>query len=141
MYKSTPILMVQDNKQISAVKLIACYQYKTSGVHAANLGGTSEALTIDIYGIDKAGDRNLIAKCPLTTNAAVVSPPTPGYVAMGYASCTVSGIPVKQYNYIMYEYDTSLASDFVNLVGQPILTVDVQEYSDMLDSTTQEVTV
>jgi hypothetical protein len=60
---------------------------------------------------------------------------------MGYASNTVTGIQVKQYNYIMYEYDTTKSPDFANLIGQPILTVDVQEYSDMLDSTTQETAV
>jgi hypothetical protein len=134
MYKSTPLLMVQDNKQISAVKLIACYQYRSEGEHLVNKIQTSnDALTIDIYGIDKTGDRNLIAKCPLTTGS--------GYGAMAYASNTVSGIPVKQYNYIMYEYDTAKSPDFANLIGQPILTVDVQEYSDMLDSSTQETAV
>ena len=133
MYKSTPLLMVQDNKQISAVKLIACYQYRSKDSHDVLGTGSSKALTIDIYGIDKTGDRNIIAKCPLTTSL--------GYPAMGYASNTVTGIQVKQYNYIMYEYDTTKSPDFANLIGQPILTVDVQEYSDMLDSTTQETAV
>jgi len=134
MYKSTPLLMVQDNKQISAVKLIACYQYRSAEEHLVNkIPASNDALTIDIYGIDKTGDRNLIAKCPLTTVS--------GYSAMAYASNTVTGIQVKQYNYIMYEYDTTKSPDFANLVGQPILTVDVQDYSDMLDSTTQETAV
>jgi len=135
MYKSTPILMVQDNKQITAVKLISCYQYRSAGAHESdNIGPVLKpALTIDIYGIDKTGDRNLIAKCPLTTGS--------GYAAMAYASDTVTGIRVKQYNYIMYEYDTTKSPDFANLIGQPILTVDVQEYSDILDSTTQETAV
>jgi len=135
MYKSTPLLMVQENKQVSAIKLIACYQYKSAVAHLStgSTPASNNALTIDIYGIDKTGDRNLIAKCPLTTSL--------GYTAMAYASNTVTGIQVKQYNYIMYEYDVANSPDFANLIGQPILTVDVQEYSDMLDSTTQETAV
>ena len=126
--------MVQDNKQISAVKLIACYQYRSGGEHIVNkIPASNDALTIDIYGIDKNGDRNLIAKCPLTTGS--------DYPIMGYASCTVTGLKVKPYNYICYEYNVDGAKDFANLIGQPILTVDVQEYSDMLESSTQETAV
>lgn len=126
---SQPIPMVQDNKQINAVKMYACYMYKTSGSHV--LPGSSpsvtDALMVEIHGIDKTGSDNLIAKCPLYT--------TDGYTANTFASSVVTGIPVKDYPFIYWRYNSEQSQDWNKFVSQPFLAVEAREYPDVLDNT------
>ena len=128
MFKSNPIPMVSENKQVSAVRLITCYQYKSNGVHI-----NSSALNVEIYGIDKNGDENLIAKCPLETTA--------NYKSGGYASNVVVGIQTKEYPFIYYKYDVSTATDFLRMNKQPMLTVDVREFPDVVESNIKTIAI
>lgn len=95
---SQPILMIDKNMQNSAVKIHAVYQYRTTGMHSALVGGDLESTVIHIWGIDKNG-KTLLASCPLNTLS--------GYTAMEIASSVMVGIPVKDYPYINYEYTPS----------------------------------
>ena len=124
MFKSQIIPMIESNMQINAIKLAICYQYKSSGSHTHD--GT--ALNLNIYGIDKTGNDNLIAICPLETTSSGSN-----YGAYEYAASVIVGIPVKDYPAIYYTYDNSLSSNFVKIVGQPMLFAEAREYPDMLD--------
>lgn len=127
MYKSQPQLMIRENAQISAVKLAVCYQYRTGGVHASSeVSLNKKPLIIKLLGIDKDGEHE-IASCPLETTA--------GYASNGYASNVVIGIPEKDYPYMCFSYDTSLAPDFNKMVGVSNLFVDIKPYPDILDAT------
>jgi hypothetical protein len=125
---SQPILMINENKQNSAIKLHVTYQYKSGGVHVVSGGGVLESTVIEVYGINKAG-KTLIATCPLNTNT--------GYTAMEVASSVIVGIPVKDYAYIHYEYTPS--ADFSKIVsgkdgkGGMQMFAEQREYPDSVD--------
>ena len=132
MYKSQPIPMIRENTQMNVVKLTACYQYKTGGKHEANGTGTTKALVIDFYGIDKLGEHH-IASCPLETTATVDT--VQGYIAKNYASSIVECIPSIEYPYVYFAYDKSLAPDFLRMNSLSNLFVEVKEVSDIQPTT------
>lgn len=138
MFKSNPIPMIQGANQITAIKLVACYQYKNSGTHytgtisSYRTAGVDpvvvyDSLKVRIYGIDKRGDTNLIATCPLNT--------TSDYSANEYASSTIVGIQTHDYNFICYTYDVFEAIDFDKMLSLSIIA-DTREIADVLNSNT-----
>lgn len=113
---SQPILMIQNNAQLNAVKLHIQYRYNAAfGLTPVN---------ILIYGINKAG-HTLIATCPLSVLT--------GYTAGEIASQTVVGIPSQDYPYIYYSYTPVVG---FKIIGQPTLDVEMRECPDLLPSTT-----
>ena len=126
MYKSQPIPMIDQGKQISAIRLATCCVYKTAGLHTSLGTGTAKALSIKIHGIDKTGSSSVIAECPLEANA--------GYAAGDYLAQISTSIKVKDYPYICWSYDASQATDFVRLTSAPTMIVEIKEIQDILDS-------
>jgi len=134
MFRSQPISMIQENKQLSMTKLAICYMYSVAGVHnltGTSTGQTGNALELTVYGIDKTGNRTAIAFIPLITLV--------DYQAMTFAASVVIGIPVADFPSIYWTYDMSTSPDFVKIVGQPIMFAEVREYPDILDITTYTV--
>ena len=126
MYRSRPIPMIQGNNQLSIIKLAVCYQYSELGAKTNGSG----ALRLKVYGINKSGNDNLIAICPLETKT--------GYPADGFASSVITGIPVIDYNAIYFTYDVYevgfTAPKFKRIIKQPIMFVEARELSDILDT-------
>ena len=119
MIKSKPISMIQEGKQLSAIRLSICYSYGTGGSHD---GGT-DAAWVNVYGINKNGTgSNLISTTPLITNM--------DYNAGEYASQIITGIPVKDYPYIYWAIDRGI-STFERIHAEPQLFVDVFEMPDL----------
>lgn len=130
MFRSQPVPMVQGGNQLSVVKLAICYMYKNTRVYIdGGISGTTQALRLKIYGIDKTGNGNLIAICPLETKT--------GYSGYQYAASVITGIPVEHYNSIYFTYDqkevNKLSPDFIRIIKQPIMFVDVVVLPDILD--------
>ena len=130
-FRSQPIPMIQENKQISAVKFSFGFQYSNSGEHLVGGGTVKEATVIKVYGINQDGasgtvPRNLIATIPLATTSA--------YTANDVAQSVVIGVPVDDYPFICWEYNPATQAKFVKLVGQPIMFSEVKEFSDVVDA-------
>ena len=121
MFKSQPIEMIDQGKQISAIKLVACYIYKDNGAHTNG----SNSMSIKIHGIDKTGSSTVIAECPLETKA--------GYVGGDYAAQISTSIKVVDYPFICWSYDSSAVPQFVRFTKQPSLMVEIKEVQDILD--------
>jgi len=109
--------MIQNNSQVSAIKLSTNYQYKTSGTRTQD---GSQAIML--YGINKNGS-TLIDTIYLETSN--------GYEGLEIASNTFIGILASEYPWIYLSYTPR--SDLVRIVGQPILHVSVREYPDIID--------
>lgn len=131
MFRSQPISMIQENKQLSMTKLAICYIYASDAAHSTTgnaSGDAGNALQLEIFGIDKVGNHTVIAYISLDTTA--------DYQGMTFAACIAIGIQVADFPSIYWRYDMSTAPDFVKIVGQPIMFAEVREYPDILPTTT-----
>ena len=123
MFKSRPISMIQEGKQMSAIRLTLCYSYGNSGIHDTNLNGEQSPAYVIFYGIDKNGSTsNVISKTALKTNAT--------YGAGDYASQLITGIPIKDYPYVYWAIDRG-RSTFERIHAEPQLFVDIFETPDL----------
>jgi len=125
MFKSSPMSMIQNNMQMSTIRLSVCYQYKTSGAHTNAGTTTGKSPIIEFYGINKTGDQEFIASGDLATTSA--------YVAEEYAATTIIGMPTKEYAYIYWTYDSN-GTDLLRISAKPELNVEVRECSKVLDT-------
>jgi len=124
MVKTNPIPMIKDHKQLSSVRIYTCFQYTDSGLHVYG-----NCLLVYVYGVNKDGDTTLIALCPITTGA--------NYIAMQYASCISTAIPVKDYSHIVIEYDKNNTT-FKRFVRPIHIEAEVKELQEVFEDNQYE---
>lgn len=117
-YRSDPMCTIQENKLLSAMKMILCYSYLSSGTHTKT--STNKAALIKFYGIGK-GAKVLLAYAYLETTA--------GYLECQPAAAMIIGLPADEFSYITFEIDTT-ETDFWAIHGQAQLVFTVQGGTD-----------
>jgi len=135
MFRSQPIPMIKENKQLCVLRMAFCYSYSVGGEHSTSHSSTKGALRVKLYGLNKDGDRELIAICQLVTDSS--------YTAMDPAACVCIAIPIVEYNAIVWEYDKNelgyTSPEFTAMLDNPVMFFEEKEYSDRLSDKTYSV--